>query len=436
MESKKPSKKEKRARVTGDVMLSASGDELTAGIGQDPLALNEKEFDKSMKAKKNVKASEEEIAEYQEVVDSHMGIDDLSYASSENKVKRLITKRKLFTLPQWALAWIVLIPALIFLVFFMFYPIINTFSMAFIQDFRWVAGSGSFAVGNFINAVVNDGCIKYNALGECATALPTIPSVGFGNFATVLGDKVFLDSIVNTAILVIVEVPLTILIALLIASCLNSIKSLRGLYQTVFFLPYVTNAIALGLIFNMLFASGSGGLINMFLNLFGVDPINWLNYSDPSGPASKFTQGVVIVIYAIWNGLAFKILIFMSGLATIDKQYYDAAKVDGTSNVTIWRRITLPLLSPQLLYITITSFIGAFKMYTGVRAVYVNSSLWYFGGAKGEDWMPVVGWIYRALKQDSYLEPGIAASGSLVLLCIILVITALQFAASKKRVHY
>ena len=337
----------------------------------------------------------------------------------------LEAKRRRIQLPQWATAWIVMIPALIFIVLFMFYPIINTFFMAFIEDFSWIRGGGSFTIGNFITAV-----LEPNPMRE-------IPSFGFGNFAEVLSNREFLNAIGNTALLVIIEVPLTIIISLVIATCLNSIKVLKGLYQTIFFLPYVTNTIALGLIFNMLFKSDAGGLVNIVLSWFGIEPVNWLLYLSSSGQsATKFASGVVIVTYAVWDGLAFKILVFMSGLATIDKQYYDAARVDGSSRLTIWRRITLPLLSPQILYITITSFIGAFKMYTGVRAVFLNSNAYYFGGSDGTQWMPIVGWIYRELKVNSMFEPGIAASGSLVLLVIILVITVVQFAVSKKRVHY
>jgi multiple sugar transport system permease protein len=140
----------------------------------------------------------------------------------------------------------------------------------------------------------------------------------------------------------------------------------------------------------------------------------------------------------------------MSGLATIDSQYYNAAKIDGASNFTIWRRITLPLLSPQILYITITSFIGAFKMYTGVMAVYQGQEATerYFFGTVADKvtgeidpttrkiaWIPVVGWIYKELEQD-YTRPGSASAASLILLAIIMVITAIQFAVSKKRVHY
>ncbi len=378
----------------------------------------------------------EQLANEQVVVNSDGTL------ASDAVNKPLISKRRRVSLPQWATAWLVLIPAMIFLVLFMFYPIINTFFMAFIQDFRWVGGSGSFALGNFISALSQPCQQLDKATGQCLV-YNTIPSFGFGNFAEVLTDSVFPKTVYNTMILVVIEVPLTILIALLIATFLNSIKVLRGLFQTIFFLPYVTNTIALGLIFSMLFSSGSGGLMNVFLkNVFGIDPINWLDDSKTAtqAAATRFSQGFVIVTYAVWNGLAFKILIFMSGLATIDKQYYDAARIDGSSSWTIWRRITLPLLSPQILYITVTSFIGAFKMYTGVLSVYSNVAAgrsYYFGGEKGEEWMPIVGWIYKQLKTGKgYINPGIAAAGSIVLLCIILLITLVQFAVSKKRVHY
>lgn len=382
-----------------------------------------------------------EIAEEVKVVDSGDGfVHDTGH---------LISKRRGKSLPQWATAWIVLIPAMIFLLLFMFYPILNTFFMAFIQNFSWQKGAGSFAFGNFFAGLqnfcqqweINDDGVKYCFIYN------EVPRFGFENFATVLGNQVFLHSIWNTFELVIIEVPLTIMIALLIATFLNGIKALRGLYQTIFFLPYVTNTIALGLVFQIIFSSGEGGIMNMLITALGGQPVNWLRSTEyhlneqvTLPPATRFHQGVVIVTYAIWNGLAFKILVFMSGLATIDKQYYDAAKIDGSSNFTIWRRITLPLLSPQILYITITSFIGAFKMYTGVMSVYSSvattaKNSYYFGGDVGTEWMPIVGWIYKELDSPT-AGPGVAAAGSLILLAIILAITAVQYGVSSKRVHY
>lgn len=341
---------------------------------------------------------------------------------NSEKTAKLISKRRLIQLPQWGVAWLVLIPALIFICMFMLYPIVNTVLYAFINRASYTSSGGSFALGQFITGLSKNRPATF----------------GLDNFKKVLSDQTFLKSILNTSILVIVEVPLTIIVSLLIATFLNNIKVLKGFYQTIFFLPYVTNTIALGLVFNLAFSSERGGLVNLLLSKFGVEePINWLSYSLGDAPATRFHQGVVIVLYSLWNGIAFKILVFMSGLATIDSQYYNAAKIDGASNFTIWRRITLPLLSPQILYITITSFIGSFKMYTGVMAVYqgADSSAYYFGGADGREWMPVVGWIYNELHINK-TKPGKASAASLVLLAIIMLITAVQFAVSKKRVHY
>lgn len=365
------------------------------------------------------------------MVASEMILKNQEVNSNEKALKaKLISKRRLFTLPQWGVAWLVLLPALVFLTIFMIYPIVNTFFNAFIQEYADQDGGGTFALANFIKGVTDP---------ECDDAMV----FGLFNFYSAIEDPDFKKSILNTFILVIVEVPLTIIISLLIATFLNSIKAFRGFYQTIFFLPYVTNAIALGLVFNIVFASGQGGLMNILLSKFGVDPINWLSYQGEipgQSGASRFHQGFVIVTFAIWNGLAFKILVFMAGLATIDSQYYNAAKIDGASSFTIWRRITLPLLSPQILYITITSFIGAFKMYTGVMSVYTRipgnqDAAYYFGGINSNEWIPMVGWIYRTLDGDR-IHTGTPAAASFILLGIIMVITAVQFAVSKKRVHY
>lgn len=343
-------------------------------------------------------------------------------------------------LPQWALAWIVLVPALLFLVLFMIYPILNTFIIAFFKDFRWESGAGSFAISNIIKT------FAASKAGEAIPGQPPVPApvFGFGNFVKIFTPirdaagnvtdmPLFLETIFNTLLIVVISVPLTIGVSLLISALLNSIKVFRAFFQTIFFLPYVTNTIAIGMVFNALFAYGEGqnGIINNILIGMGANPVNWV-----TDTANKVASGFVIILYSVWNGLAFKILVFMGGLATIDKQYYDAARVDGAKGFTIFRRITLPLISPQILYITITSFIGAFKAYTGVRAVFNNSSPYYFGGPDGTQWMTVVGWIYRDMHLNNASNPGGAAAGSLVLLAIILIITVIQFAVSKKRVHY
>lgn len=338
--------------------------------------------------------------------------------STEQILKMSLSSKRAskFQLGETAKAWIALIPALIFLILFMIYPIINTFIISFIENFRFMKGSGgSFALSNFLTALNTP-------------RLQVKPSFSFGNYIRVVQDSEFLMSLGNTALIVIVTVPLTIVVALLIAVALNSIKKLQGFFQTVFFLPYVTNAIALGMVFKIIFTDGDAGLFNAFLKLFGIASQSWL-----SDGASKWNMFLVITIYAIWNGIAFKILVFMSGLSSIDKQYYDAAKIDGASRATTLMRVTVPLLSPQILYITITSFIGAFKSYTQIISLF-GGGAYHFGGTDHKQWETVVGYVYKVMQDDTKI--GRAAAASFILLVIILIITLIQSLVSKKRVHY
>lgn len=321
-----------------------------------------------------------------------------------------VKKASRFRLGETAKAWIALIPALIFLILFMIYPILNSFIMSFIVNFSWQRGTGtSFAISHFIAALSSDRIVG------------GLPYIGFDNFIKLWSDPIFIDALENTVLMVIVSVPLTIIIGLLLAVAIYSIKPLQGFFQTVFFLPYVTNTIALGMVFAIIF--GDTGLFN---TVFHLGDLQWI-----TDGADRWNMFFVIVVYAIWNGLAFKILVFMSGLASIDKQYYDAAKIDGASRATIFRRITVPLLSPQILYITITSFIGAFKSYTQIISLFGGGAT-NFGGTNDMEWITVVGYIYRFMTE----KVDYAAAGSVTLLLIILLITLVQMAVSKKRVHY
>jgi len=327
----------------------------------------------------------------------------------------LKAKHRTKAMPEWVKGWIALIPAMIFLVLFMIYPILNTFIMSFCNNFYWVGNSGSsFVITNYIAALNNT---------RAAVKL----SWGIENYVKVLTDPIFLSALGNTGLIVIVSVPLTILVGLLIAVCLNSIKPLQGFYQTVFFLPYVTNTIALGMVFSAMFSSRSGGLFNA---LFHLGDTHWLDIY-----ANKWNMFLVIVIYSIWNGIAFKILVFMSGLAAIDKQYYDAARIDGSSKVTIFRRITVPLLSPQILYITITSFIGACKSYSQIISLFGGGKS-DFGGSDKNAWITVVGYIVKLIDSTADSAQGRGAAGCVILLVIVMLITLVQFAVSKTRVHY
>lgn len=293
-------------------------------------------------------------------------------------------------------ATLCLAPALILLGIFTFYPIINTFVISFFPDYNYI--SGEFF------------------------------SFSFNSYKNVLTDSMFWRSIGNTAIMVVVSVPLSIIIALLISVLLNSIKKLQGVFQTIFFLPYVTNGIAFGLVFAAIF-NPSSGLVNSILNMLNIDPVEWTGRGDV-----PFWAGLtVITIYAIWSGLAFKILVFLSGLQGIDKQYYQAAQIDETPKWRVFTKITVPLLSPMILYISITSLIGAFKAYQSIVSLYGTSM-----GPSGK-FMTAVGYIYEYFNTVTQGMPdnlSMAGAAAIILFIFILSVTMLQMWANKKKVHY
>lgn len=309
---------------------------------------------------------------------------------------------------QWK-AWLYLAPAIVLLLIFTVWPIINTFRLAFLE--------------------------KYN---EMEAIRGVTFKFGLANFKFVLKWKWFMSALKNTMLLTVVTVPISTILALLIAVALNSIGPLKRLLQTIFFLPYVTNSIAIGMVFaamfNIIGDQGLGdpnmpveiGIINKLLGLFGAEPINWINPG--SSWAANFT---VMVIYIVWNALPFKILILLGGLQSINKQYYDAAKVDGTSKARILTRITVPLLSPMIAYVVITGFIGGFKEYSSIVGVFGE----FMGPQVGSvgSMITIVGLIYKVLPDTKY---GYASAAALVLFAIIMVITLINLQVSKKRVHY
>lgn len=354
--------------------------------------------------------------------------------------------RRNLPLPNWAKVLLALTPALIFLLLFTIYPIFNTTIISFIKNFDWQDGVGSFAISNYsLQRSLHldyDAWVEYYATVDPDRIIskPLLPVFSFDNFRLVLRDQVFHMALLNTAILTIISVPLTIIVSLLLAVSLNSIKPLRGMYQTIFFLPYVTNTIALGMVFNALFSYHTGGIMNQVMQFFGQKPVAWINFGLPPDDSfvsgSKLSLGVAIIVESVWAGIAFKILVFMAGLASIDKQYYDAARIDGSKRGRIFRKITVPLLSPQILYITITSFIGSFKAYQNIIALVGKSTAkdFNFGGSDGTLWITVVGYVYRYRVHSNTLP--LATAGAIVLLVIILLITLVQMQVSKRRVHY
>lgn len=305
-------------------------------------------------------------------------------------------------------AWLYLSPAIILLLVFTVWPIFNTVRMAFLEGYSGLKAAGG-----------------------------QVFSFGVSNFVKVVEYQRFVDCLRNTVLLCVFTVPISTILALLIAVFLNSIKWLQRPLQTIFFLPYVTNSIAIGMVFAAMFnIVGSfygteneiivtAGIINNIIEFFGGKPVNWINYG------STYTANLtVMIIYIVWNALPFKILILLGGLQSVNKQYYDAARVDGTSRRRIFSRITVPLLSPMIAYVVITGFIDGFKEYTSIIGIFGES----MGPPDAAGRLnTMVGFIYDALATNNQ---GRASAAALILFAIILAVTLLNLQVSKKRVHF
>jgi len=288
--------------------------------------------------------------------------------------------------------WLYLLPAMLFLGIFMVYPLIDVFIYSFEEG--------------------------YNSASQ------TFFGVGLYNYSYVLHDPYFLQAVKNTFILVLITVPVSTGLALLISVGLNSIQKLRELYQTIYFLPYVTNTLAVGLVFMILFKKTpySDGLVNLLLSFFGGSSIDFID-----GP--YWAKMLVLCIYTVWVVLPFKILILTSALASVNPTFYDAARVDGTSKARMFTRITLPMISSTLFYLIITGFIGAFKAYSDAVALFGTN-------LNAAEMNTIVGYVYDVLYGNSGGYPSYASAAAIVLFSIVLTITCINLLVSRKHVHY
>ena len=288
--------------------------------------------------------------------------------------------------------WLYLLPAAVFLCAFLVYPLIDVFIYSAEEGYNF-ASQTSFGVGLY-------------------------------NFSYVLHDPYFLQALKNTLILVLITVPLSTGIALLISVVLSSVQKLRDFFQTVFFLPYVTNTLAVGLVFMILFKKTpySDGLMNLLLSVFGIAPVDFIG-----GP--YWAKMFVLCFYTIWVVMPFNILILTSALASVNPLYYNAARVDGASRGRMFRTITLPMISPSLFYLVITGFIGAFKAYSDAVALFGTDL-----NAAGMN--TIVGYVYDMLYGNAGGYPSYASAAAIVLFSIVLTITCINLLVSKKHVHY
>ena len=364
---------------------------------------------------------------------------------------------------QWK-AWLLLLPAIVLLLIFTVWPIINTVRIAFLVNYSPLeAQTGATFPFGFTNFVT---VLKYGQSGNFFDGVVATLNCNGGK-AGLIG------CLTNTIILTLLTVPISCFLALLISVFLNSIPKFSKVFQTIYFLPYVTNSIAIGMVFAMMFnivglqnvpvatyngnleiynittrlvevtqmvngeptkvlveeqwgqVAQSWGIINNVIQFFGGQPTNWINAGSEYWP-----NIAVLTIYIVWNALPFKILILLGGLQSVNKQYYDAAKIDGASKVTVFGRITVPLLSPMIAYVVITSFIGGFKEYSSIVGIF-NETMGPAGQSNRLNTM--VGYIYSAMDTDNY---GTASASAIILFIVILLITLLNLYVSNKKVHY
>ena len=289
-------------------------------------------------------------------------------------------------------AWLYLLPAILFLGFFMVYPLIDVLVYSFEEG--------------------------YNSASQ------TFFGVGTYNYSYILHDPYFLQAVKNTFILVIITVPVSTAFALLISTVLSSINPLKKLFQTIYFLPYVTNTLAVGLVFMILFdkTAYTDGMVNMLINWFGGASVDFI-----SGP--YWAKMLVLCIYTVWVVLPFKVLILTSALASVNPQFYDAARIDGTSKLRTFTKITLPMISPMLFYLIITGFIGAFKAYSDAVALFGTD-------LNAAEMNTIVGYIYDMLYGNSGGYPSYASAAAIILLAIVLTITCVNSLIRKKHVYF
>lgn len=280
--------------------------------------------------------------------------------------------------------YLYLAPALIILLVFTAYPLVKAFIMSFCEDYSIINGS--------------------------------YKGINLENYRELFADRYFIKALTNTCLYVVVVVPCSVAISLIIAVLLNSRIKFRGLFQTLYFLPYVTSVIAIGIVWRWIFNSNYG-LLNYLLELFGIDAIPWLNESKYAMPA--------LIIFAIWKSLAFNIMIFLAALQSISPDLYRAARVDSTPRLRVFFYITVPAMRPVIMYSVVIGIINAFKVYNEVFSLFqgkagpVNSAI------------TIVFYLYDKFYNSA--NYGVASAAAVVLFVIVMALTLLHKLPGKIR---
>lgn len=277
-------------------------------------------------------------------------------------------------------AWLYLFPALLVLGVFQIYPIIKSFLMGFYTDF------------DYLEDVVYEW--------------------GFNNFSNLFHDSDFILAIKNTCVLTLFAAPLSILVSLIFAVLLNMNIHCRKIFQSIYFLPFVTSMVAVSIVWAWML-NKDFGLINSILAVFGISKVAWLTNPKMTIP--------ILVVLSVWKGLGYRVIIFLAGLQGIDKQYYQAARIDGAGALRRFFHVTIPFLRPTIFFLSVTTIIDIFKTFDEVYVMYSNQPGPLNSG------LTIVYYIFT--KFYRHWEFASAAAASFVLFLIILLITLFQFAA-------
>lgn len=280
--------------------------------------------------------------------------------------------------------YLYLMLSLIILLVFTAYPLIRAFMMSFLEDYSIINGS--------------------------------FDAVNLQNYRDLFEDDTFIKALKNTGIYVLFVVPTSIILSLVIAVLINNTAKARGFFQTLYFLPYVTSVIAIGIVWSWIFNSNYG-LLNYFLGFFGIEPIPWLNDPDYALWA--------LIIFSIWKSMAFNILIFLSGLSLIPQDIYQAARIDSTPRLRVFLRITVPQLRPIIIYAFLMGFINAFKVYNEVFSLFQGKA------GPADSAITVVYYIYDKFYNSA--DYGVASAAAVVLFIIIMALTLLQRVITREK---
>jgi len=248
---------------------------------------------------------------------------------------------------------------------------------------------------------------------------PEKPFVGLENYARLLGDRRVHQAILNTLYYTVVSVPATLFCGLLVALLLNNQIRGRGMFRALYYLPGITSAVAVAIVWKWIF-NGDFGLINYYLLKIGVisEPIRWLTDPVMAMPS--------VIVVSIWAGVGGTMIIYLAGLQAIPDELYDAARVDGAGPIRTLFSITIPLLGPATFFLTITSIIGAFQQF---GLPYLLTS----GGPVGRT-TTIAYYLYTSAFRN--FEMGYAAAMSYVLFAMIFVFTILHMRFAYRDINY